>query len=139
MLAIAKAKLDQTAELRLEDAARMTFGDGTFDLVTVVLTLHEMASALRSAVLRECRRVAREDGRIMLMDYHDGPYPFPSGWAWKSVVTSGEISAGRAHYANYRDFIRRGALQGLVEEQRFTVETRLVGPSGTAAVYLLEP
>src|SRR5271157_454918 len=42
MLAAAHQKLGEAAELRLEDATHMTFASQTFDLVTVVLVLHEM-------------------------------------------------------------------------------------------------
>ena len=80
MLAIARRKLGESATLQVEDASRLMFGSGTFDLVTAVLILHEMPTNLRSAVLRECIRVVKADGRIMLMDYHFGPHPFPLGW-----------------------------------------------------------
>ncbi|HUI29026.1 MAG TPA: methyltransferase domain-containing protein [Candidatus Acidoferrales bacterium] len=139
MLAIARQRLGETADLRLEDASQMTFDSRTFDLVTMVLTLHEMPARLRSAVLQECKRVVKTDGRIMLMDYHFGPHPFPMGWVWKILVTLMEISAGREHYANYRDFITRQGLKTLVLEQHYTLEKRFIFDSGVAAIYLLEP
>ena len=139
MLAVAWRKLGETAELFLEDASKLTFADGTFDLVTVVLMLHEIPAGLRSAALRECKRVVKPDGRIMLMDHHYGPHPFPAGWIWKLLVTLMEISAGRKHYANYRDFIKRQGLKALIAEQHFTVVKRFIFKSGVAAVYLLKP
>lgn len=139
MLTIARQRLGETANLVLEDASKMTFASGTFDLVTMVLALHEMPTRLRSAVLQECKRVVKADGRIMLMDYHFGPHPFPRGWVWKLLVTLMEISAGLEHYANYRDFIARQGLKTLVVEQHFTQERQIIFDSGVAAIYLLKP
>jgi ubiquinone/menaquinone biosynthesis C-methylase UbiE len=139
MLTVARRKLGETATLQLEDASKLTFDSGTFDLVTAVLILHEIQAGLRSAVLRECTRVVKADGRIMLMDYHFGPYPFPIGWMWKLFATLSEISAGREHYANYRDFLNRRGLETLIAEHSLTVDKQFVFESGVAAVFLLKP
>jgi len=139
MLAIAKRKLGESAELLLEDASHMSFASGTFDLVTLVLTLHEMPAQLRSAVLQECKRVVKADGRILLMDYHIGPYPFPMGRVWNLLITGMEMSAGREHYANYRDFIARQGLEPLIAEQHLSVNRRFVSEHGIAAIFLLNP
>ncbi len=139
MLRLARQKLGDSAELRAEDATHMTFARGSFDLVTMVLVLHEMPPAIRPAVMAECRRVAKPGGRIMLMDYHAGPYPFPRGWIWRLLVTGMEISAGREHFANYGDFIAHGALEPLAGGQDWLVDQRFILESGVAAVYLLRP
>jgi ubiquinone/menaquinone biosynthesis C-methylase UbiE len=137
MLERAKAKLGDSAELLLMDASHMTFADGTFDLVTIVLTLHEMPPALRTKVVRECRRVTKPGGHLMLIDYHNGPYPFLRGWLWKIMVTLSEISAGRRHFANYRDFLKRRGLQSICEEQGVAATRKYVVDSGVAAIYVL--
>ena len=137
MLERAKAKLGDSAELLIMNASHMDFADGSFDLVTVVLTLHEMPATVRTDVVRECRRVTRPGGHVMLIDYHSGPYPFPWGWLWKIMVTLSEISAGGRHFANYRDFLRRHGLQTICEEQGVTVERKYVVDSGVAAIYLI--
>lgn len=139
MIARARSKLGDTAELHVGDASSMTFADGTFDLVTMVLALHEMPTVLRPAVLQECKRVVKTDGRVMLIDYHFGPHPFPMGWVWKSVVTMMKISAGLRHYAHYRDFIARHGLEALAGEQHFIIAKRFIFESGVAAIYLLKP
>jgi SAM-dependent methyltransferase len=87
MLAVAKEKLGDTAELRLGDAADMPYEDGSVDLVTAFLTLHD----------------------------HRGPIRFPNGWFFKAVIVALEIAAGREHYRNYRDFLSRRGLPGMLE------------------------
>jgi ubiquinone/menaquinone biosynthesis C-methylase UbiE len=137
MLAAARRKLGAAAELHQADAAHMSFSAGTFDLVTMVFVLHEMPPGMRSAVLMECRRVVKPDGRIMLIDYHPGPFPFLMGWVWHLVITLMETGAGRRHYGNYRDFIARGGLEPLVTGQHFKVQKRFVTEHGVTAIYLI--
>jgi ubiquinone/menaquinone biosynthesis C-methylase UbiE len=139
MLEIARRKLGDCADLRLEDASRMSFPAGMFDLVTLVLTLHEMPPAVRRAVVEECRRVAKPDGRIMIIDFHFGPYRFPAGWSQQLFILAMEMGAGREHFRNYRDFLRRQGLVGLVAELNVPVVKRHVVETGTAAIYLLKP
>lgn len=138
MLAVARLKLGAAADLHLADASHMPFPEALFDLVTIVLVLHEIPHLLRTAVLQECSRVMKPGGRIMLMDYHFGPYPLPRGWLWKMVVTAMELSAGRRHFANYRDFIARRGLEGLISRQQLIVESKWIAESGVAAVYVVK-
>jgi ubiquinone/menaquinone biosynthesis C-methylase UbiE len=138
MLAVARRKLGAAAELHLGDASQMPLPAAVFDLVTIVLVLHEMPPLLRSSVLQECRRVVKPEGRIMLMDYHFGPYPVPWGWLWKMAVTAMELSAGCRHFMNYRDFIARRGLDGLIIRQELLVEKKFIAESGVAAVYVVK-
>jgi demethylmenaquinone methyltransferase/2-methoxy-6-polyprenyl-1,4-benzoquinol methylase len=117
MLTVAEAKLGGRAELRLGDAADMPYDDGSFDLVTAFLTLHEVSPETRESVLDEMVRVAGADGRLLLIDYHRGPIRFPRGWFFKTVIVALEIGAGREHYRNYRDFLARRGLPGLIESR----------------------
>ena len=137
MLEMARLKLGTNAELLLESGAKMSFADCVFDLVTVVLALHEMASEIRLQVLKECRRVLKPDGRILLVDFHYGPYPFPMGWIWKLFVLFMEAGAGREHFAHYTDFMSRRGLDSLVKELGLSIQKRWVAPNGNAAIYLL--
>jgi ubiquinone/menaquinone biosynthesis C-methylase UbiE len=139
MLTIARQKLGTSAELHLLDASHMPFEDALFDLVTMVLVLHELPVLLRSAVLLECKRVVKAHGSIMLMDYHFGPYPLLRGLLWKLLVTFMEVSAGREHFMNYRDFIARQGLDALTREHQLYIDKRFIFESGVAAVYLVKP
>jgi ubiquinone/menaquinone biosynthesis C-methylase UbiE len=137
MLAAAQRKLGETAELSVQDASRLNFPNQMFDLVSAVLVIHEMPAPLRPAVLAECRRVTKPDGRIMIIEYHVGPYQLPMGHAWRPLRRFVEIIAGRQHYLNYRDFKKRGGLEPLIEEAHLSVDKRLV--KGIAIFYLLKP
>jgi len=139
MLALARQKLGPAAELLSMDATKMSFAAATFDLVTVAFVLHEMDPEVRLLVLRECRRVAKPGGRILLIDFHYGPYPFPKGWLYKAFVVWSEMGAGRRHFSNYRNFISSRGLDALVEAEHLTVVKKFVVDAGVAAIHLLSP
>ena len=139
MLDAARRKLGDAAELSLQDISHMSFPDQMFDLITLILVLHELPALLRPAVLTECKRVLKGDGRILLIDYHFGPYSFVPGSLLRIPREFMEIGVGREHYANYRDFQKRGGLAPLLAETKLSVEKRVVGLGGVAAVHLLSP
>lgn len=137
MLDAARRKLGASADLRQEDASSLSFPGRMFDLITVVLVLHELPASLRHAVLAECRRVVKADGRILIIDFNFGPYPFPMGYIWRAVRRFFEITAGREHYTNYLDFRKRGGLEPLISEAHFLVDKKVTSEHKVAAVYLL--
>ncbi len=53
MLNVARRRLGERADLRLGDAARMPYLDGSFDLVLAATVLHEMLPEVRGTVLDE--------------------------------------------------------------------------------------
>jgi len=138
MVAEAQRKLGDAADIRCEDATRTAHETAAFDLVMLVTVLHELTPELRRPVLDECRRVMKSDGQLLVMDYHPGPYPFPRGWAFKGIITFMELLGGRSHFRHYRDYLRAGALDGLLGGSGLRVVSRHVTPSGTAAVHVLE-
>ncbi|NTV72204.1 MAG: class I SAM-dependent methyltransferase [Azonexaceae bacterium] len=137
MLAQAAHKLGGAAELQVGEATQMPFAADSFDLVTVIFVLHEMPSEDRPAVLQESRRVIKPDGQIMLIDYHPGPYPWLMGQVWHLLIRLMEISAGPAHYGNYRHFMATGGLDTLVAGQPLRIDQRYVSEHGVTAIHLL--
>jgi ubiquinone/menaquinone biosynthesis C-methylase UbiE len=139
MLDAARRKLGDAAELSLQDISHMTFPDRMFDLVTLVLVLHELPALLRPTVLTECKRVLKADGGILLIDYHFGPYSFPLGSLLRIPRRLMEFGVGREHYANYRDFQERRGFVPLLAEMGLSVDKRVIALGGVAAVHLLRP
>jgi ubiquinone/menaquinone biosynthesis C-methylase UbiE len=139
MLDAARRKLGDIAELSLQDISHMNFPDRMFDLVTLVLVLHELPALLRPAVLTECKRVLKEDGHILLIDYHFGPYSFFPGYLLRIPRRLVEMGVGREHYANYRDFEKQGGLAPLLLETKLQIDKRIVALGGVATVHLLRP
>jgi len=137
MLGVARRNLGADADLHLGDARQMPFADDSFDLVTISLAIHEMRQAMREGVLSEMKRVLRPDGRILVIDFHIGPYQFPQGWVQKSILVAAEIVAGREHFTNYRDFMARRGVPPIVTASGLAVDKQRVVGGGTMGLYLL--
>jgi ubiquinone/menaquinone biosynthesis C-methylase UbiE len=139
MLEVARAKLIGRAELHLGDASHMPFTHESFDLVLAMFMLHEIPAPIRSLVINEAKRVTKRSGRFLVIDYHPGPARFPRGWLYKMVILFMEISVGRAHFRNYRDFMANGGLWPLIGENGLTIEGERIVGGGTVGLYLLRP
>ena len=139
MLAVASAKLGEGAGLQLGDASRMPYQDNFFDLVVAMFTLHEMPRETRPLVMREMIRVTKQEGRILIIDFHSDRIRFPKGWIYKGVILFIERVAGREHFSNYRDFLSRKGVPGLIEDQRLIVDRRKIVSEGNIAFFLLKP
>jgi ubiquinone/menaquinone biosynthesis C-methylase UbiE len=137
LLAIAGRRLGDAADLRLGDAARMPFEDGSFDLVTATMVLHEMAPETRGRVMGEMKRVLKRDGRILLIDFHPGPLRPVRGWTTKLVIILSEFAAGREHFRNYRQFMRSKSLPQLIADHGLAIEGRGVAGGGALAAFLI--
>ena len=137
MLAVARARLGDGADLRLGDAAQMPYSAGSFDLVLCMLALHEMAASSRGPALREMRRVLKPDGRILLIDYHAGrPRPL-AGWLIRLAIVLTERGAGGAHAQGYRHFMASGGLPAIIAAAGLSLERQEMGFDGNLTLCLL--
>ena len=137
MLQVARQKLGDRATLELGDASQMPYSEGTFDLVIVTLVFHEMPNPTRSTVISESKRVLKENGRMLIIDYHPGPIHFPKGWLFKGLITFIEFMAGWKNFKNYRDFLARGGVPILADQHGLnTTEIKIV-TGGNLGLYIL--
>ncbi|MBU0465693.1 MAG: class I SAM-dependent methyltransferase [Proteobacteria bacterium] len=135
MVKVASKKLGEQADIKLGDASQMPYSDGYFDLVIAMLTLHEMPNSIRPPVMDEMARVMKQDGRLLLVDFHPGPIRFPKGWLSKINILFFERIAGREHFRNYRDFIAGKGLPPLIETNNLYVEKKKVVGGGNLALF----
>jgi len=137
MLGIARERLGDTAQLDLGDATDMPYEDGKFDLVISMLSLHEMSPQTRSGVLNEIKRVLKSDGRVLLIDFHPGPYQPLQGWVSKTIILFSEVAAGKEHFRNYRQFMKTKGLSTLLSGHQMNIEKQSILAGGTFAVCLV--
>jgi len=136
MLDVACAKLGKGAELQLGNASNISYQDNFFDLVIAMFTLHEMPSEIRPQVMKEMTRVAKKEGRILIIDFHPGQIRSLRGWMYKAFILFIERVAGREHYSNYREFLSRKGLPGLIETQGLIVDRQRIVRAGHIAFFL---
>jgi ubiquinone/menaquinone biosynthesis C-methylase UbiE len=116
MLDVARPKLGDHARLHLGDASQMPYPDNSFDMVMATLALHEMTPDTRIAVVGEMRRVLRDEGRLLVIDYHPGTVRSLKGWLFKGLIWLIERLAGRDHFRNYRHFLSHGGALPLARQ-----------------------
>jgi ubiquinone/menaquinone biosynthesis C-methylase UbiE len=91
------------------DASRLPFADGTFDVVSISLALHDMPLDVQMAALREMARVSR--GRVVIVEPRS-PKNRLGRWFYVHI---GAIIDESMHWAEYmrRDFDAHLAQAGL--------------------------
>lgn len=137
MVEMARQKLGDRAEIHLGNASQMPYEDNLYDLVTTMMTLHEMSDQIRFTVMSEMVRVVKSKGYILVTDFHPGPIRFPKGWMYKSIALFFEIAAGKEHFKNYRQFLANGGLPGLIKSSKLNVENKKIVSGGNLGIYLL--
>lgn len=73
MLSIARLNIKKhnihNIKLGRMDATKTKFQDNTFDVIIMSLVLHEMPPKLASAMLKEAKRLLKEDGKIIVVEW----------------------------------------------------------------------
>jgi ubiquinone/menaquinone biosynthesis C-methylase UbiE len=137
MLEVAENRLRENANLHMGDASEMPYSDNQFDLIIISTVLHEMPRAVRSAVINECKRTLKKEGRILIIDFHPGPIRPIKGWLYKSIISVAEMAAGRKHFNNYRDFMENKGLPGLISAHGLSMDKEKIVSGGNIALFLL--
>lgn len=132
MLAQAKQKADDAVSLVRGDATVLPFRNRVFDAAVLSFALHEKPLATAHAILREAGRMA---DRVIAVDYTMAERNLELGGTL--LMRLPEMLVGGAHYRNYTEWMRTGALQGAVAQSGFSIvhQKRLFW--GGAAIMLL--
>lgn len=139
MLEKAEARLGKNVDLRKADATEIPFNSDFFDLVLCMLVLHEMDDNIRYKVLKEMHRVVKQNGRVLVIDFHAGKARIPLGSLFKTIIYISEFAAGSRHFRNYRQFMSSGGLPTLIDRSQMKIEKKKITDNGTMALYLVVP
>jgi len=90
------------------------YADRSFDYATLLMLVHELASAQQTLVLREALRVAR---RAIIIDAV-APLPINAEGIGIRVV---EATFGRNHNPSFKAFLRGGGIGGILKESALPV------------------
>jgi demethylmenaquinone methyltransferase/2-methoxy-6-polyprenyl-1,4-benzoquinol methylase len=107
MLSKARGKVTQDLNITFEcrDASELPYEDGTFDVSSISLGLHDMPQEMGLKVLSEMNRVTKLDGTIIITEHNKSPTLFGSiiHWFMKRFDTRYYqlfIDAGLGSYTN---------------------------------------
>jgi len=115
MIGLAKKRKQKEAnnpQLIIADAGSLPFADNYFDLVSICLALHEKDEELRNKVISEIKRVVKEDGIIMIVDYNS---PLPNNIA-SLLIKITEFLAGRDHFKCFNSYVKMGGINKILED-----------------------
>lgn len=91
-------------------AMDLPFKQGTFDYASISMALHEKERSSRDGVISEMRRVVKQSGVLVIVDYR---VPYPQD-AFGRVAGLVEQMAGRDHFRCFREFIEDGGVDSLL-------------------------
>jgi ubiquinone/menaquinone biosynthesis C-methylase UbiE len=122
MIALARrraADLGLDVDLRVGDAERLPFDDGTFDTVVCALSLCSIPD--RAAALGEMRRVLVPGGRLLLLDHIGSTWPpvYAAQWLLERLT----IRAAGEHFTRRQLPLVRAAGFDVVEVERLRAGT----------------
>lgn len=135
MLARARKRLAPNSDLRHGSAESLPYPDDLFDLVIASLVLHELEAMVRERVMIEMIRVLAPDGRILVTDFHPGPWTVPKGWFYRCLSVIAESVA--RHRDRSRAFIGSGGMPALAARVGLSIERTRVVSGGNMALYVL--
>ncbi|WP_291318322.1 class I SAM-dependent methyltransferase [Desulfonatronospira sp.] len=93
------------------DITRTPFLGHSFDSALLSLALHENPWTVQQAIIAEALRITRPKGALLLLDHC--PASSRAGKIIHLLTHIPERLAGKNHYRNYLEFMKKGGLQGL--------------------------
>jgi len=118
----------------LHDASRLPFKKEEFDIVTITQALHEMHADTRVKVIKEMIRATKKRGKIVIADYAELRRNTLKGKIAKVEILLAERIAGKRHYRNYLDYMKKGAIYSLVNKCCLVIEEEQRTYDGNIAV-----
>ena len=138
MLKQARKRLGRSGFLCLANAAKAPMVKRSFDLVLISFVLHEMPPAIRLDVLHAVKTLLKEEGRLIIVDYHPGPIKGMKGRALKLFIYCVEMAAGMKHFWNYRNFLSNNGLPEVLSRQDLSIEKIKIVSGGNLAVVMAQ-
>jgi len=105
-------------DFKVADATALPFGDHIFDIASISLALHEIESSKRDAVISEMKRVVKNEGSLIFIDFK---VPFVSNTA-SYLIKAAEYLAGKNNRESLKSYIEEGGLPILLGRNKLKPE-----------------
>ena len=102
------------------NALDLPFEDNLFDYASIAMSLHENRRVERDRMISEMKRVVKEEGTLVFIDYKVPLPRIPSSYTSRVV----ELIAGKEHNRYFKDYIEQGGLDGLLENNHLHEDKR---------------
>ena len=110
---VAQSRLRNVA-FQTASALELPFESNSFDYVSITMGLHEMSVNHRHAIISEMKRVTKEYGTLVFLDYM---VPLPHN-AYYGLAIVAEFLAGRDHNRCFKEFLKLGGLMPLLKQHQ---------------------
>jgi ubiquinone/menaquinone biosynthesis C-methylase UbiE len=115
-----RRKNNKNVSFQIADATKLPFEDNFFDYVSISLALHEKERDIRDKVISEMKRVVKKEGSIVFIDFK---IPFPNNF-YSYLIKIVEYFNGKYHFRYFKDYIKQGGLDKLLEKNKLREEKR---------------
>ena len=105
---------------QLANATNLPFPDGYFDYASISLGLHDKEKSIRYQIISEMKRVIKQDGALILIDFQ---VPLPRN-VWGVSARAIEFLAGGSHYQSFKDYLANGGLEDILKNHGLREECR---------------
>ena len=114
----------------LADATDLPFPDGCFDYSSISFGLHDKEKGIRDRVIDEMKRVVKNDGSFILIDFE---VPLPRNM-WGFVARIVEFLVGGDHYRGFKSYVKGGGLSVVLKEHNIREVQKTVFAGGLIGV-----
>jgi demethylmenaquinone methyltransferase/2-methoxy-6-polyprenyl-1,4-benzoquinol methylase len=105
---------------QLANATSLPFPDGYFDYASISLGLHDKEKPIRYQIISEMKRVVKQDGALILIDFQ---VPLPRN-VWGVSARAIEFLAGGSHYQGFKDYLANEGLEDILKNHGLREECR---------------
>ncbi len=105
--------------------------DSKFDFAVMTYVIHEIPPEKRNKAISSIKELA---DNIIIGDYL---VPRNSGF-WNFLNEIVEFAAGRDHYTNFKDFVKRGGLYSLATENKLEIIKEIKNSPNTSHIVLMK-
>jgi len=118
MLEQAKKKISSQLKLKFQqaDGTNMPFKDNSFDASTISLGLHDMPYEIGILVLKEMKRVTKNNGDILIIDYMEPKKHWISKFSYQFIK--------RYETPMYKPFIEKG-IDAYLKEAKLAIYKKM--------------
>lgn len=108
------------ASFQTANAINLPFGDSHFDHASISMSIHEVYRIERDRIISEMKRVVKEGGNLIFVDYKVPLPPIPSSYTSRVV----ELVSGKEHNKCFKDYLQQGGLDGLLKRHELRERKR---------------
>ena len=97
---------------QLADATHLPFPNDYFDYSSISFGLHDKVKVIRDSVIHEMKRVVKQSGIFIFIDFR---VPLPMNM-WGFAAKTVEFFVGGDHYRGFKNYVSGGGLSEILKE-----------------------